>query len=157
MNSSFTMQFGDLMIDSDLGVSTVHSSAMYWTVAHDQESRMQSCCAPNKFMVSAPASCLLLLAHILVEDIAPKCSPSQEVCNIHCLFSPHQQSIWESYIRHKDFLHLDSVRQSVMLILPPLDSETGWTGELWSNRVVPILENCLRGQHFFSGKFVFFF
>ena len=24
---------------------------------------------------------------------------------------------------------------------PPLDSETGWTGELWSNRVLLILEN----------------
>ena len=24
------------------------------------------------------------------------------------------------------------VRSSVTLVLPPLDSETGWTGELWS-------------------------
>ena len=24
---------------------------------------------------------------------------------------------------------------------PPLDSETGWTGELWSNPVLLILEN----------------
>ena len=47
-----------------------------------------------------------------------------------------------SYIRHEDFL---------LLLLrppppsrsgdPPLDSETGWTGELWSNCVLLILEN----------------
>ena len=30
---------------------------------------------------------------------------------------------------------------SVMLVLPPLKSETGWTGELWSNHVLLILEN----------------
>ena len=30
---------------------------------------------------------------------------------------------------------------SVTLRVPPLDSETGWTGELWWNRVLPILEN----------------
>ena len=30
---------------------------------------------------------------------------------------------------------------SVTLVLPPLDSETGWTGELWSNRNLLILEN----------------
>ena len=30
---------------------------------------------------------------------------------------------------------------SVMLVLPPMKSETGWTGELWSNRVLLILEN----------------
>ena len=30
---------------------------------------------------------------------------------------------------------------SVTLVLPPLDSETGWTGELWSNGVLLILEN----------------
>ena len=29
----------------------------------------------------------------------------------------------------------------VTLRLPPLDSETGWTGELWSNPVLLILEN----------------
>ena len=37
---------------------------------------------------------------------------------------------WISYIRHED-LRL-SVRPSVTLVLPPLDSEMGWTGELWS-------------------------
>ena len=30
---------------------------------------------------------------------------------------------------------------SVMLRVPPLDSEMGWTGELWSNSVFLILEN----------------
>ena len=30
---------------------------------------------------------------------------------------------------------------SVTLVLPPLKSEKGWTGELWSNRVLLILEN----------------
>jgi hypothetical protein len=33
------------------------------------------------------------------------------------------------------------VRMFVTLRGPPLDSETGWTGELWSNRVLLILEN----------------
>ena len=31
-------------------------------------------------------------------------------------------------------------RLSVRLRVPPLDSETGWTGELWSNPVLLILE-----------------
>ena len=30
---------------------------------------------------------------------------------------------------------------SVTLREPPLDSERGWTGDLWSNRVLLILEN----------------
>ena len=34
-----------------------------------------------------------------------------------------------------------SVRSSVTLRIPPLKSETGWTGELWLNRVLLILEN----------------
>ena len=38
------------------------------------------------------------------------------------------------------------------LRLPPLDSETGWTGELWSNPVLLILEN-----FFFLKKSDFFF
>jgi hypothetical protein len=49
-----------------------------------------------------------------------------------------------SKIRHEDFLRPLSfvLRPSyVTLRLPPLDSETGWTGELWSNRVLLILEN----------------
>ena len=33
------------------------------------------------------------------------------------------------------------VRPFVTLRGPPLDSETGWTGELWSNPVLLILEN----------------
>ena len=33
------------------------------------------------------------------------------------------------------------VRTCVTLRPPPLDSETGWTGELWSNPVLLILEN----------------
>ena len=33
------------------------------------------------------------------------------------------------------------VRTSVTLRVPPLYSETGWTGELWSNPVLLILEN----------------
>ena len=41
-----------------------------------------------------------------------------------------------SNIRHEDFF-----RPFVALILPPLKSETGWTGELWSNRFLLILEN----------------
>ena len=42
-----------------------------------------------------------------------------------------------SYIRHEDFLLLLRHAQGT----PPLKSETGWTGELWSNRVLLILEN----------------
>ena len=30
---------------------------------------------------------------------------------------------------------------SVMVRVPPLDFDTGWTGELWSNRILLILEN----------------
>ena len=41
-----------------------------------------------------------------------------------------------SKIRQEDFL-----RSYVTLRGPPLDSETGWTGELWSNRVLLILIN----------------
>ena len=37
-----------------------------------------------------------------------------------------------SKIRHKDFRSFVHPL-SVTLRLPPLDSETGWTGELWSN------------------------
>ena len=46
----------------------------------------------------------------------------------------------ESYIRHEDFFR-PSPSSSVTLVLPPLKSETGWTGELWSNRILLILEN----------------
>ena len=48
-----------------------------------------------------------------------------------------------SYIRHEDFLLLLLLLRppSVTLRGPPLDSETGWTGELWSKRVLLILEN----------------
>ena len=42
-----------------------------------------------------------------------------------------------SYIRHEDFLR----PPCVTFVLPPLDSVMGRTGELWSNRVVLILEN----------------
>ena len=43
-----------------------------------------------------------------------------------------------SNIRHEDFSPSSSF---VTLVLPPLDSEMGWTGELWSNSVFLILEN----------------
>ena len=50
--------------------------------------------------------------------------------------------IAQSYIRHEDFRPPSS---SVLLCnaqgTPPLKSETGWTGELWSSRVLVILEN----------------
>ena len=32
----------------------------------------------------------------------------------------------KSYMRHKDFRF-----PSVTIVLPPLDSKTGWAGELW--------------------------
>ena len=41
-----------------------------------------------------------------------------------------------SYIKHKDFLCLFVPPPSVTLVLPPLKSETVWTGEFWSNRVL---------------------
>ena len=40
-----------------------------------------------------------------------------------------QRSEYESNIRHKDF-RAPSVRHA-QTTTPPLDSETGWTGELW--------------------------
>ena len=51
----------------------------------------------------------------------------------------------KSYIRHEDFIRpfvRPSVRpSSVRLTVPPLDSEMGWTGELWSKTKFLILEN----------------
>ena len=44
----------------------------------------------------------------------------------------------ESYIRHKDFRWSSFF---VRLRVPPLDSETGWTGEHWSNPILLIFEN----------------
>ena len=46
-----------------------------------------------------------------------------------------------SYIRHKDFCSFVRPDFSVTLVLPPLDSEMGWTGELWSKTKFQILEN----------------
>ena len=43
----------------------------------------------------------------------------------------------KSYIRHKDFFCPALLGSGD----PPLDSATGWTGELWLNRVFLILEN----------------
>ena len=40
---------------------------------------------------------------------------------------------------------------------PPLDSETGWTGELWSNRIVLILENYDNSISFLFGLKKLFF
>ena len=45
----------------------------------------------------------------------------------------------QSNIRHEDFRLF--VRSCVTLRGHPLDSETGWTGELWSNPVLLISEN----------------
>ena len=54
-----------------------------------------------------------------------------------------QLNLQLSNIRHEDFR--PSVRSFVLPCVtlrgPPLDSETGWTGELWSNPVLLILEN----------------
>ena len=44
-----------------------------------------------------------------------------------------------SYIRHEDFLRPPS--SSVTLRVQPLNSETGWTGELWLKTKFLILEN----------------
>ena len=58
--------------------------------------------------------------------------------NVLCLNWQKVRAICKiSKIRHNDFFH----SFSVTLRVPPLDSETGWTGELWSNRVLLILEN----------------
>ena len=47
-----------------------------------------------------------------------------------------------SYIRHEDFTRPSVFRpSSVTLRLPPLISEMGWTGELWSKTKFLILEN----------------
>ena len=53
-----------------------------------------------------------------------------------------ETTLWRilSYIRHDDF-RSKFVRPSITLRgLPPLDSETWWTGELWSNCVVLMFE-----------------
>ena len=59
----------------------------------------------------------------------------------------HVFSIYLSYIRQDDFLCLDFSAR--LRVPPPLDSETGWTGELWSKWRPPNIGN-LRGQPFFS-------
>ena len=48
------------------------------------------------------------------------------------------------------------VRPYVTLVLPPRKSETGWTGELWSNRVLLILENKDDSIFFSFSDFGFF-
>ena len=70
---------------------------------------------------------------------------------IHRLHINHQKcwlwrnpALWgrcyaESNIRHEDFCSV--VGSSVTLRGSPLDSEMGWTGELWSNGVFLTLEN----------------
>ena len=47
------------------------------------------------------------------------------LCGHRCMGQPVQ-----SYIRHGDFRTPSP--SFVTLVLPPLDSEAGWTGELWS-------------------------
>ena len=51
---------------------------------------------------------------------------------------PKDDSFMKSYIRHEDFR---SSCSSVTLRVPPLISEMGWTGELWSKTKFLILEN----------------
>ena len=47
-----------------------------------------------------------------------------------------------SYIRKEKYRPATTpAPMYVTLWLPPLDSEMGWTGELWSNRVLLIFEN----------------
>ena len=46
--------------------------------------------------------------------------------------SYHFPSLVQFNIKHKVFLCLFIRHVSVMLRGPPMDSETGWTGELWS-------------------------
>ena len=38
------------------------------------------------------------------------------------------------------------------LVLPPLDSETGWTGDIWLNRVLVILKNLENSIYLIFGK-----
>ena len=52
-----------------------------------------------------------------------------------------EEEIVLSKITHEDFLCLFVCLSSVTLRGLPLDSETGWTGELWLNTVLLILEN----------------
>ena len=46
-----------------------------------------------------------------------------------------------SNIRHQDFHACVRASSAVTLRLPPLDSETGWTGELWSKTNLLIWQN----------------
>ena len=57
----------------------------------------------------------------------------------------------KSYIRHEDFFR----PSSVTLRVSHQDSATGWTGELWSNRVLLILES--KKNSFFLEDFFFSF
>ena len=49
---------------------------------------------------------------------------------IHCSLTVSE--VPQSYIRHEDFRLFFCPALSATLTVPPLDSETGWTGELWS-------------------------
>ena len=60
--------------------------------------------------------------------------------NILVLFSSFFKMIQKLDTRIS-FVRSSFVRSYVTLSGPPLDSETGWTGELWSNHVLLILEN----------------
>ena len=65
------------------------------------------------------------------------------ICQINTIVMIYQVKhiVKISNIRHKDFLCPSVLCSSVMLVLPPLKSETGWTEEIWSNCVLLIFEN----------------
>ena len=60
---------------------------------------------------------------------------SQDLTGLQLLLHQQPGEEWSdlaSYIRHEDFRLLLLRPSSVTLTVPPLDSEMGWTGELWS-------------------------
>ena len=88
-------------------------------------------------MGSQPCGFCLLVAPCVVDMTKNK--------GVHNIMSVYQKDI-KFYLKYHSNPILDTrisfVRpDSVTLVLPPLDSEIGYTGELWSNREFLILEN----------------
>ena len=97
---------------------------------------MQQCCsvlsAVGLTLGCVPSSWLLVQLQLQESKWRQELVISHQISDIYT--APHKSNpILDTRI---------SVRSSfVTLRGPPLDSETGWTGELWSNPVLLILEN----------------
>ena len=77
----------------------------------------------------------------LVSVAPPRASIPPVLQDFRIELPKHWNSLYVvSYIRHEDFFRLSFVTLRVRVPPHPLDSETGCTGELWSNRILLILE-----------------